>query len=276
MHYIPDTEDEDSAAESFWPEGYKQVIREDVRQFIGAQLKNKKQFSHVYQKQYHERFSSHGEFLDKIADMVAIGAVESPFALAGTFMGLEPMMLALYDDPAFIDRLVRWIEPLTIAFAQAQIDAGADIIFMGDSIASQISPQFYVRHAVAAETRIVQAVQQRGVPVRLHICGDLTRIIDDVAATGARMIDIDYAVDLGFACRRIGALNPDAFLVGNFNPVTVLLQGSPDDVRRACRDCERQAKGSDRFILSPGCEVPPATPLDNYLAMLEFGWKTAA
>ena len=74
MHYIPDTEDEDSAAESFWPEGYKQVIREDVRQFIGAQLKNKKQFSHVYQKQYHERFSSHGEFLDKIADMVAIGA----------------------------------------------------------------------------------------------------------------------------------------------------------------------------------------------------------
>lgn len=74
MHYMPDTEDEDSAAESFWPEGYKQVIREDVRQLIGAQFSDKKRFRHVYQQQYHERYSTHGEFLEKIADMVTIGA----------------------------------------------------------------------------------------------------------------------------------------------------------------------------------------------------------
>ena len=64
MHYMPDTEDEDSAAETFWPEGYKQVIREDVRQAVGTQLNGKRRFRHVYQQQYCAKFSSHGQFLD--------------------------------------------------------------------------------------------------------------------------------------------------------------------------------------------------------------------
>jgi len=71
---MPDTEDEDSAAETFWPEGYKQVIREDVRQAVAAQLNGKKRFRRVYRKAYADRFSTHDQFLDRVADMVAIGA----------------------------------------------------------------------------------------------------------------------------------------------------------------------------------------------------------
>lgn len=222
-----------------------------------------------------DRIAAIARFKQERPDMVAMGAVESPFALAATLVGLEPFMLALYDDPAFVGRLLRRIEPLTIAFAMSQIDAGAELIFMGDAIASQIGPRLYVEHALPAEKRVIEAVQQCGAAVRLHICGDITSIIEHVASAGARMIDVDSAVDLGLSCRHIDKASPASFVVGNFNPVTVLLQGSPDDVRAACRDCERHVAGFDRFILSPGCEVPPATLLDNYLAMLEFGWKTA-
>ena len=73
MHYMPDTEDEDSAAETFWPEGYKKIIREDVRQAVAAQLHEKKRFRRVYQQRYREKYADHGQFLDRIADMVAIG-----------------------------------------------------------------------------------------------------------------------------------------------------------------------------------------------------------
>ena len=74
MHFMPDTEDEDSAAEKFWPEGYKQVIREDVRRAVATQLGRKRRFRRVYRQGYSERFSSYEEFLDRVADMVAIGA----------------------------------------------------------------------------------------------------------------------------------------------------------------------------------------------------------
>ena len=74
MHFMPDTEDEDSAAETFWPEGYKQVIREDVRVAVATQLGNRKRFRRVYRRGYGDRFSSYEQFLDRVADMVAIGA----------------------------------------------------------------------------------------------------------------------------------------------------------------------------------------------------------
>ena len=74
MHFMPDTEDEDSAAETFWPEGYKQIIREDVRRAIAEQLNGRKQFHRVYRKGYTKRFTGYEQFLGRVADMVTIGA----------------------------------------------------------------------------------------------------------------------------------------------------------------------------------------------------------
>ncbi len=74
MHFMPDTEEEDSAAETFWPEGYKQVIREDFRQLVGAQLNDGKSLRRVYQQRYSEKFTDLNQFESRIADMVAIGA----------------------------------------------------------------------------------------------------------------------------------------------------------------------------------------------------------
>ncbi len=74
MHFMPDTEDADSAAERFWPEGYKQVIRQDFRQAIAAKFNAGKKLRHVYQQQYSEKFADLDEFASKIADMIAIGA----------------------------------------------------------------------------------------------------------------------------------------------------------------------------------------------------------
>ena len=74
MHFMPDTEDADSAAETFWPEGYKQIIRDDVRQLIGAQLNDGKKLRHVYQRQYLEKYTDLNQFVNRIADMIVIGA----------------------------------------------------------------------------------------------------------------------------------------------------------------------------------------------------------
>lgn len=74
MHFMPDTEDEDSAAETFWPESYKQVIREKVPSLVRAELLKENAFAGVYERAYKDRFADHAQFLGKIADMVAVGA----------------------------------------------------------------------------------------------------------------------------------------------------------------------------------------------------------
>jgi hypothetical protein len=61
----------------------------------------------------------------------------------------------------------------------------------------------------------------------LHICVNQTRVLAD---TGARIIELDSKVDLKVAKQMIGAR---VCMLGNLNPVTVLLQGSPLDVELA-------------------------------------------
>ncbi|MFH1485455.1 MAG: hypothetical protein ABIH46_05230 [Chloroflexota bacterium] len=74
MHFMPDTEDADSAAETFWPDGYKQVIREEVRPLLHALLDNGRRLRHVHQQQYSEVYPDLNQFTERIADMILIGA----------------------------------------------------------------------------------------------------------------------------------------------------------------------------------------------------------
>ncbi len=74
MHFMPDTEDEDAAAEAFWPEGYKQVIREDLRRAVAGKLDDGQSLKSVYEREYTEQYGSLSEFTGRLADMLAIGA----------------------------------------------------------------------------------------------------------------------------------------------------------------------------------------------------------
>lgn len=107
MHFMPDTEDADSAAEKFWPEGYKQVIRQDFRQAVAARFNAGKKLWHVYQQQYSEKFSGLDEFVSRIANMMAIGAEN------GADDAFEEMMDAfLVEDPLPEGRsYARYFEP---------------------------------------------------------------------------------------------------------------------------------------------------------------------
>lgn len=74
MHFMPDTEDADSAAESFWPEGFKEVIRREVGKVIVAELSEGKRFRRVYEQRYSEKYPDFDRFTNRIADMVVIGS----------------------------------------------------------------------------------------------------------------------------------------------------------------------------------------------------------
>ena len=73
MHYLPDTEEQDAAAERYWPGAFKQVIREKVGQAVKAKLKEER-LRHIYEDKYHDTYADAGQFSDRIAEIVVIGA----------------------------------------------------------------------------------------------------------------------------------------------------------------------------------------------------------
>ena len=73
MHFLPDTGDEDAASERYWPDGYKQVIRQEVGQAIRPQL-NERTLGHVYTNKFSHQYPNLEAFIDRIVDLVVIGA----------------------------------------------------------------------------------------------------------------------------------------------------------------------------------------------------------
>ncbi|MBM3473960.1 MAG: uroporphyrinogen decarboxylase [Armatimonadetes bacterium] len=204
----------------------------------------------------------HEEYAGQVPVM---GWIEGPIAEACNLRGMNEFMLDLMDDPQFAGDLLDFATELAIGFARAQIEAGADLIGMGDAAASLCGPRFYEQLMLPREQHIIRAIHDSGALVRLHICGDTNGILALMGTTGADIIDLDHLVEPEAVRREMGER---PVIAGNFDPVAVLLQGTPDQVRAACRRCH-DAFGP-RFIVNAGCEVPTHTPMANVEAMLGY------
>jgi MtaA/CmuA family methyltransferase len=190
-----------------------------------------------------------------------MGWVEGALAEAADLRGVSQLLVDLCDRPDWVLDLVGFCTEQAIAFARAQVAAGADIIGVGDAICSQISPTMYRQFALPAEQRIFAAVRELGAVGRLHICGNTSRLLPDMAASGARIVDLDWMVDLRRAAEIFG---DQVCPCGNFDPVRVMLRGTPDVVRDAVQQC--LADGGAYLFSGAGCEIPDETPLANLLA----------
>ncbi len=204
-------------------------------------------------------------FREQVGGEVPImGWVEGALAQAADLRGISQLMLDVYDRPEWLEELLEKCVQVEIAFARAQIEAGADMVGLGDAVASQVSPPMYRRFALPYEQRIFGAVHAAGGLGRLHICGNTSRILDDMAQSGADIVDVDWMVNIERAAQ---TFDDRVALCGNFNPVTVMLQGSPAQVRQATLACARL--GGARHISAGGCEIPDSTPVENLLAQAQ-------
>ncbi len=190
-----------------------------------------------------------------------LGWVEGPMAEYADLRGVENTMMDLIDKPEMFIKAGRVIIQNAIAFAVAQVKAWADMIGIGDAVARLIAPNMYKEFILPLEQKLIAAIHEAGAAVKLHICGNINNHISYMAQSGADIIDVDWMVPLAKARELAG---PEITLCGNFNPAGVLFEGSPQDVADAARQCLKA--GGDKFILMPGCEVPPATPEHNIRA----------
>ncbi len=212
-----------------------------------------------------DRIAAIRHFRETVGGKIPVmGWVEGALAEAAVLRGVNNLLTDLYENPEALETLLEFCVELAISFAQAQVAAGADIIGLGDAIASQISPPMYEKFALPYQKRIFSAVKEMGATCRLHICGDTTHLLSLMPQSGADIIDLDWMVDFEMATKSFG--NGPA-PCGNFDPVAVLFQGSHELVRQAVLPCLQ--KGGNRCFSAAGCEVVDGTPPENLLAQVE-------
>lgn len=209
-------------------------------------------------------------FRERVGDRKLIeGWIEGPCAEAADLRGINTLMMDFFDDPTFVQHLFEFTLQMGLQFARAQVEAGVDLVGVGDAAASLVGPEFYREFVWPYEKRLVDELHALGTRVRLHICGNTTAILEPIGQLGCDIVDLDFMVPMDKARQAMG---PEQVLLGNLDPVRVLRGSTPELIEAAVAQCHRQTR--PRYIVGAGCEVPRATPAANLRALTQYARST--
>lgn len=205
-----------------------------------------------------------GELLSKKTqgNIPIIGWIEGPLAEACDLTGMENMMMQLMIDPDFCNRIMDKCMQTAKDFAKAQIDAGCEIIGMGDAVCSQIDTDTYNTYVRDRHKELIDFIHDLGGKIKLHICGDTNHLLHSYTDFKLDILDLDWQLDIKHARSVLGE---NVILAGNINPVLVQNK-TRDEVFKMSRDLV-ETYHRERFILSAGCEISALTPPENLKAM---------
>lgn len=197
-------------------------------------------------------------------------ADQGPFSLASLLVGMEPFLLALSDPDAWdkLHQLLDFCLEVVYRYAVAQIEQGAQMTSIGESLSGPdvTSPRMYKEFEWGYARRLVERLKARQIPLAYHICGNATRIVPDMVATGAAVLELDYKCDL---LKIKQAAQGKTTILGVVDPSAVLARGTPDLVTQTTRETLAVLAPGGGLILGPGCSLPAATPPENVHALVE-------
>ena len=129
------------------------------------------------------------------------------------------------NEPAAMHKLLTVVTDAVIAYLSAQHAAGAQALQVFDTWGGTLGPAMYREFSLPYLTRIARELKDIGVPVILFGKGNAPHL-DDLFASGADAIGVDWTVTLEDAARRA---NGRVALQGNLDPA--ILYGNPDAIR---------------------------------------------
>lgn len=190
------------------------------------------------------------------------GKVFGPWTQAYHYFGLENFLIQTVTDPDEVKRILEKLLPVTLQFARAQLDAGADCLLLADHATRDLcSPASYQEFLAEVHAQIVETLEA---PLILHICGDTSDRIAHIARTSIACFHWDTKTGTPAEARRLA--DPRMALMGGISNFQ-LLRGTPDDVVAMAQ----AAADAGMDVIGPECAIPLTTPLANLQAVTSIG-----
>ncbi len=199
-----------------------------------------------------------------------IGFCGAPYTLAsymieggGSRNYIETKKL-MYRNPTAWNGLLDKLITVLTAYCKQQVEAGADVIQIFDSWVGSLSIEDYRQYALPASKRLVEAVQQMGVPV-IYFGVETAGLLTDMASTGADVMGLDWHQPIEVAWKSVGYNHA---VQGNLDPITLF---APLDILETrVKEVLRSAGGRVGHIFNLGHGIVPSTPVENVQAVVKM------
>jgi len=188
------------------------------------------------------------------ADIAVVGKVFGPWTLGYHVYGIENFLMASLDEPDNVKRAMRRLMEVTLGFATAQLEAGADALCLADHCTRDLcSPATYRDLLLEFHQQLHEQIP---CPILLHICGHTADRIPFIRSTGIECFHFDSDVPSAQARELAG---DRLALMGGTSNLAVVLHGTPASITKDIE--EKLANKID--ILGPECAVPLDAPCKN-------------
>jgi [methyl-Co(III) methanol-specific corrinoid protein]:coenzyme M methyltransferase len=194
-------------------------------------------------------------------DVAVIGGMEGPVTLASDLSSVKSFMKWSLKKPDLFGQILDFATEATIAYANAMVEAGADIISVADPVASPdlMSPDTFKSDL---ESRLQKFSGNVNSVTVLHVCGNVNPILNYMADCGFEGLSVEEKI--GSAKKAKEVIGNRARFVGNISSPFTLLPGPIDKIKAE----SKQALEDGVDVLAPGCGIAPMTPLENIKAMV--------
>lgn len=169
------------------------------------------------------------------------------------------------QHPEFVNDLMAYTTELGLQMADLYLEEGVDVIVPVDPVVSQISPAHFKNFVFEPYAKIFKHIRDKGAFSSFFVCGNATHIIDLMCQTKPDSIAVDENVNLVEAKKITDSHN--VVIGGNIPLTTALLLGTQEDNMKVGIDLIDSMHTNRNFIVSPGCDMPYATPIENTVAL---------
>jgi uroporphyrinogen-III decarboxylase len=168
-------------------------------------------------------------------DIPLLTWISAPFRSLCMFRGIENTFIDMHRNPEDVKSLQLDLIDLWLAWGDACMGAGADIIWSSNPTASGlcISQSFYEEFVHPFCIKFYGAYRQKGYPIFFHPCGEWRDRFDLLCREGYHVLHLDN-VDLADFKRTWGQ---EVGIWGNIKTVDTFLIGNPDKVREEAVEC---------------------------------------
>ena len=214
---------------------------------------------------------SHHLLADAIGkETLAMPTQWAPFSCAARILGTEAVSMATIEDPDRLLELISFSTEMIWSIIEPILEhediLGANL---SDPVASGdiISPDTFRKFVAPFLKDLVGRIKAKGKYAMIHICGNTTRILEDIVDIGPNCFSIESKVDLKKAKEILGG---KVCVAGNVAPTGAFLSGTPEEIIAEARACiEAWGKGGG-YLLTLGCDYPKSVPFENAMALMSL------
>lgn len=170
----------------------------------------------------------------------------------------------LFADAAAAHALLERITEVTVAYLEAQVEAGAQAIQLFDTWAGLLGVEQYREFGLRYVRRIMDGLAGCGVP-RIYFAMDAHPLADEVRQCGADVLGVDWRIRLEHAA---AALGTGFAYQGNLDPT--LLFAEDAIIERHAREVIDAGRDLPGHIFNLGHGVLPDTPVEKLERLVRF------